>query len=263
MISFEKAFDDTEKRAASTARSAGEVAKLAKRLEKEAQSGNIGGIKRAGQQLNAALGSLRQEAANAASAWPFSDAEEEQYLKDHFAAELVEVAGKRGLQIHQLDERLIAHPSIVRVLPGSRGIRIDKKRMDPKIRPSYLAGTLTKNQNRVVRVNTSVFIESLHQAYLLLAKDQPAQALGTSGRGQTVPLARVYGVFTVRDGQRREYTRTDFARELYRLETDGPQETKSGSRVFFHSGRQSPISFVSPRGEVISYNSVEFYGGGK
>ena len=257
MISFEKAFDDTEKRAASTAKSAGEVAKLAKRLEKEAQSGNISGVKRAGQQLNAALGSLRQEAANAASAWPFSDAEEEQYLKDHFAAELVEVAGKRGLQIHQRDEQLIAHPSILRVLPGARSIRIDRKPV-PTIRPSYLSGVLAANQNRVVRVNTRAFIESLYQAYSFLTKDQ---ALGTSGRGQTVPLAKVYEVLTVRAGQRNEYTRTDFARELYRLETEGPKETRSGAEVCFHSGRSATISFVSPQGEMIHYHSVEFSGG--
>lgn len=260
MISFEKAFDDTEKRAASTAKSAGEVAKLAKRLEKEAQSGNISGVKRAGQQLNAALGSLRQEAANAASAWPFTDAEEEQYLKDHFAAELVEVAGKRGLQIHQRDEQLIAHPSILRVLPGSRAIRIDRKPV-PTIRPSYLSVVLAANQNRVVRVNTRAFIESLYQAYLFLAKDQPTQALSASKQGQTVPLAKVYEVFTVRAGQRNEYTRTDFARELYRLEIDGPQETRSGAKVCFHSGRGAIISFVSPQGQVISYHGVEFSGG--
>ena len=180
-------------------------------------------------------------------------------LANHFAAELVEVAGKRGLQIHQRDEQLIAHPSILRVLPGSRAIRIDRKPV-PTIRPSYLAGVLAANQNRVVRVNTRAFIESLYQAYSILTP-APPQALGASVRGQTVPLAKVYEVFTVRAGQRNEYTRTDFARELYRLQTDGPEETRSGYRVEFHNGRGATISFVSPQGQVISYHGIEFYGG--
>ena len=257
VISFEKAFDDTEKRAASTAKSAGEVAKLAKKLEREAKIGNINGVKRTRQELNEALSSLRQETANAAAAWPFSDAEEEQYLKDHFASELIEVAGASGLQIYQRDERMIAHPSILRVMPGSLAVHIDK-RQTTKIRPSYLTKDLAANQNRVAKVNTRVFIESLHQAYSFLT---PPQALGDSGRGQTVPLAKVYEVFTVRTGQSREYTQTDFARELYQLQTDGPQETRSGARVFFHTGTRRAISFVSPQGEVISYHGVEFSGG--
>lgn len=259
VISFEKAFDDTEKRAASTAKSAGEVAKLAKRLEKEAKHGNINGVKRARQELNDALGSLRQETANAAAAWPFTDAEETDYLKEGFATELIEVAGARGLQIHRRDEQMIAHPSILRVLPGILAIRIDKKQTS-SIRPSHLTDVLAANQNRVARVNTR-FIETLYRAYSFLAQDQPAQVLGASGRGQTVPLAKVYEVFTVRDGQSREYTQTDFARELYRLQTDGPQETRSGARVFFHTGTRSAISFVSPQGEVISYHGIEFSGG--
>ena len=83
MDSFEQAFHDMEEVAASTMKSATDLVKLARALQKAAQEGNINAIKRVCSRLNPALGSLRQEVANTTETWPFTDEEEENYLKEH------------------------------------------------------------------------------------------------------------------------------------------------------------------------------------
>ena len=61
MDSFERAFCDTERAADSTLKSATDVAKLAKQLQKAAKGGNITAIKKTQGKLDAALRDLDQE----------------------------------------------------------------------------------------------------------------------------------------------------------------------------------------------------------
>ena len=44
---------------------------------------------------------------------------------------------------------------------------------------------------------------------------------------------RVYRLFTSLPGSDREYNRTDFTRDLYLLDRDGPKTTRRGLRVTF------------------------------
>ena len=260
MIGFEQAFADTESAAASTAKSAADVARLARRLEKAAKTGNINAVRRESAELKSVLSALTQQVENATLSWPFQPADEEAYLREHFAEELRQVAASRGLEIHQRDERLIAHPSIVRVLPAVRAVRVDRKQVST-IRPSHLADLLRANQQKPTRFNGRNFLEALYTAYqMLIGGQSPLRRLET-GQAQAVPLARIYDLLTVMPGTSREYSRTDFARDLYRLDMDGPKETRSGAKLQFHSGRQSNIAFVAPDGHLITYHNVAFLGG--
>ena len=263
MPEFERGFADTERAAAATAKSASDVAKVARQLEKAAKTGSINAMRKAQADLNSALGALRQEVANAGDAWPFRPEEEETYLRDHYVSELRKVAGNQGLQIFERDERLIAHPSILRVLPttrDTRAVQLDKKQIST-IRPSYLATLLVANQKKPARFNTGDFLNSVYAAYNKLVRNPTSQSLTEEGRGPTVPLSEIYDLFTIAPGSGRDYSRTDFARDLYRLDTEGPKVTRSGVRIYFHSGRQSAISFVGPDGHIITYHGIEFSGG--
>ena len=137
MTNFERAFEDMEESAASTLKSATDLAKLARALQKAAQDGNINAIKRVCSRLGPALGSLRQEVANATETWPFTDEEEENYLKEHYANELYHAAKEKKLSIHERDGRLISYPSIAQILPGDRTVKIDRKKVST-LRPSRL-----------------------------------------------------------------------------------------------------------------------------
>ncbi len=263
MGSFEQAFSEVERAAASTARSAGDLAKLAKALEKAAKEGNIAAIKRGQSRLGEALNALRQEAANAGDSWPFQEKEEEDYLKDGYAAELRSVAAEKGLDIYERDGNMIAHPAIVRTLPGSRAVRIDRKQVST-LRPSYIAEILIRNQQKPARVQTGQFLSALYQVYCELTREESPARTEDSQGGQVIELVRIYRLFTALPGSNREYDRTDFARSLYHLDSSKPQLTVSGMRVSFPSSgarrvrSENVFDFVAPSGQRISYYGIRF-----
>ena len=257
--SFEQACHDTETAAASTLKSATELAKLARSLQKAAKEGNVAAIKRTASRLDDALQALRQEVANAVATWPFEDGAEADYLREHYAGELQSTAEKHGLAIYERDDRLISYPSIVRIFPGDHAIGIDKKKVST-LRPSYLAQILVNNQKKQPRFRSEAFLESLYKVYSQFA--DPADLL----KAPVMPLARIYEIFTSLPGSSREYDKTEFARSLYFLESNGPSHTRSGARVSFPSSTgtrsaRGTFPFVGPDGQVITYYGIQFSGG--
>lgn len=271
MVSFEQAFGEMEKAAASTAKSAGDLTKLARALEKAAKDGNIAAAKRAQQGMGVALNALRQEVANSVESWPYGEEEEQQYLDDGYAQELRTVAAERGLEIYERDGRMIAHPSIVRVLTGLRAVRIDQKRVST-IRPSRLADILMANQKKPAQFRAGPFLESLYGVYSELTMEDGSREDGSSrmpvgNQGRVVQLDRVYRMLTSRPGGEREYNRTDFTRDLYLLDRDGPKTTRRGLQVSFPAssgtrGSQRVFSFVGPDGQIVTYFGIQFSGEG-
>ena len=262
MNSFERAFGETESAADSTITSAGELTRLARQLKKAAREGNITAVKRCQDRLGAALESLTQATAEAGRSWPFEAGAEEEYLNNGYAAELRAAAAELGLNIHERDGRLVSHPSIVRIIPRDRAVRIDKKKVSA-IRPSHLAGILLQNQNKPVRFQSGRFLEALYAVYSDLVRVESPGRLVERGPGPVMRLDRIYKMFTSLPGTGRDYTTVDFARDLYQLETSGPQKTRSGAVVDFpasagtRSGR-GVYSFVGPEGQEIQYYGIRF-----
>ena len=262
MDNFEQGFRDAERAAGSTLKSATDLVKIARQLHKAAKDGNIAAIKRTQSRLDDALGNLRQAVGNAVESWPFDDGEEEQYLKDSYTTELRRAASEQGLEIHERDGQLISYPSIVRILPGERAVRIDRKKVST-IRPSYLTGILLQNQEKPGRYPAGRFLEALYQVYSELAKEDSSDRLMKGSPGRVVPLARIYRLFTSMPGSGRDYTPMDFARDLYQLETSGVTKTKSGATVSFHAaaatrGTKGVFTFVGPKGQDVQYYGVRF-----
>jgi hypothetical protein len=257
MTGFEQGFADTERAAALTIKSAADVTRAAKKLERYAKTGRINAMRQAQAELDEAMKVLRQEVANTAEAWPFLPNEEEAYLKERFSAELRQVAASQGLEIHERDEQLIAYPAIVRVAPDRRAVRIDRKQ-ESAIRPTYLAAALRANQQKPARFNGRSFLEAVYKAYKILVGSQEPLRRLDAGRLPAVPLAKIYESLTLMPGSGRDYSRADFARDLYRLDTDGPKATRERAQLHFHSGRQSNIAFVAPGGRLITYHSIAF-----
>ena len=262
MDNFEQGFRDAERAADSTLKSATDLVKLARQLQKAAKDGNIAAVKRTQSRLDDALGNLRQAVVNAVESWPFDDGEEEQYLKDSYTTELRRAASEQGLEIHERDGQLISYPSIVRILPGERAVRIDRKKVST-IRPSYLTGILLQNQEKPGRYPAGRFLEALYQVYSELAKEDSSDRLMKGSPGRVVPLARIYRLFTSMPGSGRDYTPMDFARDLYQLETSGVTKTKSGATVSFHAaaalrGTKGVFTFIGPKGQDVQYYGVRF-----
>ena len=270
-------FNDAEKTAELTLRSATDLDGLAKQLgkdaiqlQKAAKEGNIGAIKlrtaaigRVASNLAEVPGLLRQTVVNTVEAWPFSDEQEERYLREQYTDELRVVAARKGLDIYERDGNLISHPSIIRILPENRSVKIDKKAALKTIRPSYLAQILATNQKKPPRFPSERFLESLHTIYRLIIGGQTSERQVKDLLGTVVPLHQVYTAFTARPGSNREYDRTEFARDLYQLEANGPRQTRSGLRVSFpastgaRSIRQT-FTFIGPDGHVRTYYGIRF-----
>ena len=265
MVGFEQAFSDMEKAAASAAKSATDLTKLARALEKAAKDGNIAAAKRAQRSMSEAINSLRQEVSNSVESWPFGEDEEQRYLNDEYVQELRTVAAGRGLDIYERDGRMIAHPSVVRVLPSSRAVRIDRKQVST-IRPSRLTDILLDIQKKPPRFPAARFLESLYLVYSEITREEGPNRMVAAHQGRVVQLERVYRLLTSQPGSDREYNRTDFTRDLYLLDRDGPRTTRGGLQVSFPAssgtrGSQGVFSFVAPDGQVVTYYGIQFSGG--
>jgi len=260
--SLERAFGDTERAAEAAFRAARGLSSQVKALERAAKTGNIAAIKREQSRLGEALAELEQEVQNAASAWPFSDEEVEQYLKEGYADELQAAAADAGLKIYEREGNLFSYPSVLRVLPRENAVRVDRKKSST-IRPSHLAEQLLKSQTKTSGFSPAQFLESLYAVYTNVLSREDSGRLVKSN-GIVVPLIKVYTIVTALPGARREYDRSDFARDIYMLDAEGPRQTRRGATVSFPSStgtrRRSGdlFTFVGPEGESVEYYGLRF-----
>ena len=249
-----------ETAAEATVQAAAEITKAAKKLLKAAQEGNIDHIRREGDQLTDVLASATEWVNQAAASWPFTAEDEADYLDQSFSDELCSAAAAIGLNITPRDEVLVCSPSIIRVLSSDRAVRIDGKKR-AAIRPSKLSVDLQANQQRQTGGNPHRFLEALFKAFRRVA-DRSADG-GLFDAGRMISLEEIYASFTTWPTTPRQYTRTDFARDIYLLDIADDKTTKSGATVSFHhstaarSGRKI-FSFVDPAGNLIPYYGVRF-----
>ena len=150
MPTFEQGFADAENAADSVLEALKSVSKLATQLRKAAKDGNIAAVRRTSERLQDGINLIRQEVANAADAWPFTPEEERVYLEGQYSKELKEEAERKGLQVFDRDGRLIAHPSVVRVMPGEKAVQVNRRQMST-IRPTKIVGVLEDLQKRPPR----------------------------------------------------------------------------------------------------------------
>lgn len=254
-MKFEQAFADAERAAQAVERAAKDVLKAAKQMEKAAQEGDIKKLRKATASIGAAIEVARQDAVNARSAWPFSEEQEQQYLDREYTGEFMAAARDAGLTVHDRDERLIAFPSIARILPGELAVKIDRKKVYA-IRPSHLASLLLANQTKRPRSKSEQFLESLYAAYKLLV---PRNQTGT-----VIKLVDVYRAFTLQPGATSEYDRSEFARDLFILDRSRLTRTKSGATVSLpastsaRGAERDRIPFVAQDGELVTYYGLQF-----
>ena len=261
MVSFEQAFSDTELAADSTLKSANALLKQVRDLKRASQTGNIAAVRRSQDGLDATLSELRQEVHNAKSIWPFQKEAEKQYLDEQYTNELIRVAEEKGLNIYERDGRLISYPSIVRVLPDDRAVKIDRKKV-PTIRPSHLADLLLKNQQKPLRRLPMIYLNALYTVYSDIVSGDSSDRM-VKGSGRVIPLSRIYRLLTSLPSSRGEYSRSDFARDIYILDSDGPKRTNRGAIVDFPSStgtksQSNVFSFIGPDGQGVEYYGIRF-----
>lgn len=260
MSTFEEGFVAAEVAADEAEAAARTLAATARRLRRAAQDGAVAKLRREAHLLTEALSTVDESVARAAAAWPFDDGEASAYMGERYADELRSAAASIGLNVSARDEALVCSPSILRLLPAESALKIDGKKRSA-IRPSKLAADLRAIQHRMrpkSEAQQQRFLEALYKAFKVL-RGKRSDPLFDETR--VVPLAEVYAVFTSLPGSTTQYTKTDFARDIYLLDSSSVATTKSGARVSFTGSvrRSSGIySFVDRNGNVIRYYGLQF-----
>lgn len=147
----------------------------------------------------------------------------------------------------------------MRILSGDLVAVIDKTR-DKHLRPTVLVEHLQRLQAQPVRFRSDAFLESLSQAYAVAGRDRTRKG---RGEGSVISLAEIYELLTLLPGQSREYSRHEFARDLYLLDESGVRATRSGRAVHLHPARGTEperrvFATVAQDGRLLRYFGLSF-----
>ena len=265
--SFEEALAEATDAANVALKSAAEVAKSARKARKAALDGDVSALGRCPKDLAKTVDDLRRSVAvleqsvNCAATWPATVGDGQDSFRDRYTTELREAATADGLGIHERDGALISFPTVVRV-DSDRSLMIDQKRIRT-LRPSRVVGLLRDGQARLGRYKPERFLDALYFVYEDIVKDQRKSTLAI-GSIPPMPLSRIYRHLTALPGASRDYTKTDFARDLYILDSTGPKRAKRGKgpRVSFPSStgtrEKGYFSFVGPDGFEAKFYGIHF-----
>jgi hypothetical protein len=259
-LSLEEALAKTQADADAVIKAAAAVSSTVKRLRTAAQVGNLREMRPSITAAEQAIAALRQQFANAKDGWDFD--EEAYFGNGSFTRELRETADRLSVRIYEQDDRLYCYPTLVRVLPNDRAVEIDKKR-ERRLRPTVLVDHLKALQKRPPRFKPEPFLEALFDAYETFVPKVGAKPQDLFGHGRVVRLLDIYRILTLLPGQSREYSRPEFARDIYLLDQSGITRTKAGYLVSFPVGTgsktpASTIRIVTQEGREKLYYGISF-----
>ena len=255
--SLESELERVERDADAAVRTLASALKEAKKVKFAAAHGQL-------RELRSTLdGSVRlaEEAASATrelrDGWTFD--EHAHFASGAFAKEVLALAAEQGVQAFESEERILSYPAIVSVSPTDTTVVIDKKK-ERRIRPSVLVRTLQVLQSRPPKFKAEAFLEALAVAYdLVVAKARGARP------GATVKLVDVYRVLTVMPGASRDYSKPEFARDLYLLDQAGITTTRDGRTLHLPASAltrgSGVLVTVTRSGQQKVYAGISFEGG--
>ncbi len=251
---LEESLAKTESDAEAALKAASTAVRALKKVRDAAKVGNLPDLRKLLDASEKAVASLKGEVEQTKLGWDF---DAEYYLSSGgYQVEVQQKARELGVRMSELGERLYCYPSLISVLPGDKAVIIDKAR-EKRLRPSVLVQHLKSLQNRPVRFKSEAFLESLYDAYKIAVEKRRKEA------GTQIALAEIYALLTLLPGQSREYSRQEFARDLYLLDESGNSATRRGLTVNLHPARGSEadsriFSIITKDGRVKQYYGISF-----
>lgn len=219
---FESALATTEASAEAALKAAAGVVRELKRAKAGAATGQVRDLRRA---LDSAAALATQLAETARELRTGYDLDESELLSSGgYAKELLAAAADSGVAMFEEDGRLLCYPSVLRLLPAETALEVDHRR-ERRLRPSVAVEALRRAQQQGPRFKPEPFLGSLCSAYDLEV------ARASKQRGAVVRLVDVYAVLTLLPGQGRDYSRQEFARDLYLLDQSGNVTTRDGREL--------------------------------
>jgi len=258
--SLEEALKNTESLVDATVKAAAVAMKAIKRVRAATQTGNVRELPKTIEGAEQALDALSNQFLMAKQTWNF---DEGAYLSSrHFVSEVIDAAKETGVKIFEQDEMLYCYPFLIRVLPDEQTVMIDKAK-ERRLRPSVLANHLKQLQSKPVRFKSEAFLESLHSAYSDYLIDRKTTTKGRRQDGKPVRLTKVYKLFTLLPGLTRDYSKQEFARDLYLLDESRVTTTRDGYVITLHSPRGTEpdhqvFRIVTKDGSLKRYWGISF-----
>lgn len=251
---LEQALAAVERDADAAIESLGACLKAAKAAKAAAASGQMRDLEQALESVTSlALGAL-VEVEDLKDGWRFDVGE--WFASGEYAKELLASAAKAGVKAFESDDQILCYPVIVQLSASDATIVVDKKR-ERRVRPSVVVHHLEALQQRPPKFKPEAFIESLAVAY-----DYVVGAGGLRS-GSPARLVDVHRVLTVLPGAARDYTRQEFARDLYLLDQSGVVACKDGRRMTLPAsaltrGRGGVLVTVTRGGQTKLYAGLAF-----
>lgn len=244
---------DAEKRAAALLRAA-------RRLRRFAAEGVVAGLPAAITAARADAERIAAPFAKAATALDYDVAQA--FASGAWLQELAAAARAADVVLVQREGRVTAFPVALRLDAKAQGVRIGR-RLERRIRPSFLARQLKAMQQRPQRFSARQFLDRLFVLYESKARVEdtswrPARA----GTGPLVALADLYDLLTVLPAAAADYPQEEFVTDLLRLDRHPDATTSRGHRFELGSSTGSKggkrLTLFDEAGEQHDYYAIRF-----
>ncbi len=241
-------------------RQAAALLKAARRLRRTAREGAVAS-------LPAAMAAAQADAARAGEPFAKAAAALEYDVVDAFASgawldELATAAKAAGVVLVRRDGRVTAYPLALRLDGRAQGVRVGRK-LEKRIRPSFLAAQLKALQGRPERFNARQFLDRMFLLYDSKARaEDPAWRPTRTGQGPLVALAELYDQLTVLPAAAADYPPEEFVTDLLRLDRQPDAIGSQGHRFELggSTGRKGGkrLTLFDEAGEQHDYYAIRF-----
>ncbi|RMH09137.1 MAG: hypothetical protein D6704_01770 [Nitrospirae bacterium] len=254
---LEQALGQLEQQAEILSKTVAEAAAAVKRLRAAARVGNLAKLRPTLEQAGRVVDRLQHQLQAASHDW---QVDEPAYLASRaFQDELLAMAKQIGVDLYPQAGSLYAHPVVLRVCPKECAVSLDRIR-EKRLRPSVLLQRVKARQRQPSRFKPQEFLEVLWAAYEIAVMTRGKHLLGT---GTVIPVVELYRILTLLPSQSRDYSRHEFARDLYLLDKSGLITCKKGYSLHFHASTGTRdasriLSVATQAGRSRSYYGISF-----
>jgi hypothetical protein len=253
---LEAALEETGQEVEAALRTASALTRELKKAKAGTTAGQVRDLRRALSAASATTGELATAVQRAVGSLDID--EQEHLASGAYTKELLELADAKGVAMFEADDRILCYPSLIRLLPADAAVEVDHRR-ERRLRPSVLIARLASAQAQPPRFRPEPFLESLAAAYSLIVAEEGKQP------GAVVRLVDVWRILTLLPGQSRDYTKPEFARDLYLLDQSGATTVKSSGTLRWHASTgtrgSGTLTTVARTGQQQLYWGISFSGG--
>ena len=244
---------DAEKQAAA-------LLKAVRRLRRAAGEGSVASLPGAVATAQAELDRTGEPLAEAAAAAGYDVAEA--FASGAWLDELAAAAKSAGVVLVRRDGRVTAYPIALRLDGRAQGVRLGRK-LERRIRPSFVAAQLKALQQRPERFNARQFLDRVLRLYDSKARaEDPEWRPTRPGPGPLVALAELHDQLTILPAAAADYPQEEFTTDLLRLDRQPDATSSQGHRFELggstgHKGGKR-LTLFDETGEQHDYYAIRF-----